>query len=266
MADILDQICAAKRDHINQQKAQFPLAEVEAAASLSGAPRGFLANLRRAAAADGIAVIAEIKRKSPSAGMIREDFSVAELALAYAEGGAACLSVLTDTAYFGGEDAFINTARLRTPLPVLRKDFTLDPYQVFEARAIGADAILLIMAAISDAQAAELADLAIALGMDVLVEVHETGELERALNLPCQMIGVNNRNLRTLQTSLATSEALAKLIPSDHFLVSESGIRTNADIQRLRQAGYSAFLVGEHLMQQRDVSAALQTLRGIEMK
>ncbi len=257
----LGEILAAKLDHVAASKAARPVASIEAA--LPTRPtRGFAAALAGRAAADGIALIAEIKRASPSKGLIRADFEPAALATAYAAGGAACLSVLTDRPYFQGHEDHLIAASTACSLPVLRKDFTLDPYQVAEARAIGADAVLLIVAALDDDLAAELEAAAVALGLDVLVEVHDERELERALRLRSPLIGVNNRDLRTFKVDLATTERLAALLPAERLLVAESGIATPADVARARSAGARACLVGESLMRQDDVAAATRRLLG----
>jgi indole-3-glycerol phosphate synthase len=259
MSDVLARICADKRRHVAACRDARPLAEVEAAARAADAPRGFAASLRRAMA-QGYGLIAEIKRASPSKGLIRKDFDPPSLARAYQAGGASCLSVLTDVPYFQGDDAFLVAAREACGLPVLRKDFMLDPYQVVEARALGADCILLIMAALDDAAARELAATASDWGMDVLVEVHDRSELDRALRLDCEMIGINNRNLKTLSIDLETTEALAPHIPADRLIVSESGLYAPADLARMARVGARCFLVGESLMRQEDVAAAVRAL------
>ncbi|WP_207478800.1 indole-3-glycerol phosphate synthase TrpC [Arenibaculum pallidiluteum] len=257
--DVLARICEDKLGHVAACIARRPLSEVEAAAREQGPPRGFAAALARASAT-GYGLIAEIKRASPSKGLIRKDFDPPALARAYAAGGATCLSVLTDIPYFQGEDGFLVAARAACALPVLRKDFMLDPYQVVEARALGADCILLIMAALDDRRARELAAAAADWGMDVLVEVHDGAELDRALKLPCRLIGVNNRNLKTLQVDIRTTEELAPRVPPDRLLVAESGLNTPADLARMAQARARCFLVGESLMRQRDVEAATRAL------
>jgi indole-3-glycerol phosphate synthase len=256
---VLDQIVELKRRDLSDELAATPLAALRAEAERAPRPPDFAAALRPAA---GVGLIAEIKRASPSKGLIRADFDPPSLARAYEAGGATCLSVLTDTPYFQGEDAFLEQARGTVRLPALRKDFMLDAYQVFEARAIGADCILLIMAALEDAEAAELESLAFDLGMDVLVEVHDAAEMTRALRLGSKLIGINNRNLKTLGVDLAVTEQLAPMVPKDRMLVAESGLYATADLERMHRVGASVFLVGESLMRQADVTDATRALLG----
>jgi indole-3-glycerol phosphate synthase len=267
MADVLARICADKRVEIERRKQARSLDAVSAAARTASPPRGFRAALERKAAKGIPALIAEIKKASPSRGLIRADFDPPTLARAYEAGGAACLSVLTDEPYFQGRDEYLTQARNTVSLPALRKDFMLDVYQVHEARALGADCILLIMAALDDSTARSLSDAAQALAMDVLAEIHDDEELERALALPGTLLGINNRNLKTLKVDLATFERLAPRVPRDRLLVAESGIRDAADIARLQAAGARAFLVGESLMAQADVTAATrQLLSGVGVR
>jgi indole-3-glycerol phosphate synthase len=263
MPDTLMEICDKKRAHIAQQKAMVSESVLHAHALRVTPPRGFHAALKEKFRQGGIGLIAEVKKASPSKGIIRADFNAAQLAGAYALGGATCLSVLTDIPYFQGDDRHLIEARGAVKLPVLRKDFMLDPYQVLEARSLGADCILLIMAALEDGQARELESIARELGMDVLIEVHDASELERALSqLSSRLLGINNRNLKTLEVNLATSEQLRAHVPADYTLVCESGITGHADIERMRAQDIHCFLVGESLMRETDVTRATKQLLG----
>lgn len=260
LPDTLLRILAEKEVEVRERASLTPLAEMEKRARDLDKPRDFTGALCAAVAEGRIGLIAEIKKASPSGGLIRDPFEPAELARAYQEAGAACLSVLTDAPYFQGSPADLVTARSACALPVLRKDFMIDPFQVFEARAMGADCILLILAALSDAQARELEEIARGLDMSVLAEVHDRRELDRALGLHTRLIGVNNRNLRTLKTDLATAEELVPLIPADRIPVAESGLRTPEDVRRMADAGARCILVGEHLLRQQDVTGAARAM------
>lgn len=255
---VLDRIVAYKRDEVAVRKARRPLSVIEQKARAADTPRGFHAAL--ANTLDRPALIAEIKKASPSKGLIREHFDPPALAQAYAQGGAACLSVLTDAPSFQGHESFLVAARGACALPVLRKDFLVDPWQIAESRALGADAILIIMACSDDALARDLYAAADAHGIDALVEVHDEAEMERAIALGAKLIGVNNRSLTTFETDLGTTERLAAMAPSDALLVAESGIFTHGDVVRLQQSGARAFLVGESLMRQADVADATRRL------
>lgn len=260
MSDILDRILARKVEEIAERSAKLNLSELMARVADLPDTRGFAAAIESKIEAGQPAVIAEIKKASPSKGVIREAFDPADIARSYELGGAACLSVLTDADFFQGHEDYLRQARSACSLPVLRKDFTIDPYQVYEARAMGADCILLIVAALDDANLLDLSLLAAELDLDVLVEVHDEEELERALDVPAPLIGVNNRNLRTFEVSLETSVNLRARAPQDRLLVSESGIATPADVARLRGVGIDAFLVGETFMRATDPGAALKQL------
>jgi indole-3-glycerol phosphate synthase len=263
MSDILDRINAVKRDEVAAAQAKVPLAALRAEAESRAEPtRGFVNALRAKIAAGRSGVIAEVKKASPSKGVLREDFRPADIARSYEQHGAACLSVLTDAPHFQGSVEYLKQARAACALPVLRKDFMIDPYQVYEARAMGADCILLIVASLDDGQMAELEDCALGLGLDVLVEVHGGDELERALRLKTPMVGINNRNLKTFEVTLDTTLGLLKQVPADRLLVTESGILGPGDVARMRQAQVNAFLVGEAFMRAPDPGAALAALFG----
>ena len=260
MSDILNTILARKTQEVAERSARVPLAALQA--RVAGAPpvRGFARALQAAIANGDAAVIAEVKKASPSKGVIRPDFHPADIAVSYEFGGAACLSVLTDVDFFQGADAYLQQAREACTLPVLRKDFVIDSYQVYEARVLGADCILLIVAALDDRQLAELSDLAMRLGMDVLVDVHDIDELERALQVPVPLVGINNRNLRTFEVSLDTTLSMKDAVPRDRLLVTESGILGPADVQVMRDAGVNAFLVGEAFMRVEEPGEGLRQL------
>ena len=255
----LQEICAAKHQEVAARKAHVSIAELQDRAAAQTEPRGFRDALMEPSR-KRFGLIAEIKRASPSKGLIREDFEPADHARAYEKGGAACLSVLTDAPYFQGHERYLVEARAACSLPVLRKDFMIDPWQILESRAIGADAVLIIVAALSDDRMAELGAIARQLGMDVLMEVHDEAELVRALDMKADMIGINNRDLATFSTDLATTERLAPRLPKGAIAISESGIRTHADCQRIARAGVRNFLVGESLMRETDVERATKML------
>ncbi len=260
--DILTEIVRHKAAEVTARAARTPVAMVRARVQQALAPRSFVDAIESRVQAGQAAVIAEIKKASPSKGVIRPDFDPAQIAASYERGGATCLSVLTDEKYFQGADAYLTEAKSACGLPVLRKDFVIDAYQVWEARAIGADCVLLIVAALGDAQLSELSHLALDLGMDVLVEVHDAAELQRALPLHLPLIGINNRNLRTFETSLDTTLDLLDQVPDDRIVITESGIHSPADVARMRRHGVQGFLVGEAFMRADDPGARLAELFG----
>lgn len=259
--DKLQEICATKRDEVTARKAVISLADLDRLAAVQSAPRGFRAALETKAG-NGFGLIAEIKKASPSKGLIRADFQPASHAKAYEAGGAACLSVLTDAPYFQGHEDYLIEARAACTLPALRKDFMIDPWQVAEARSIGADAILIIVAALDDGMMVEIESAALEYGMDVLVEVHNEAEMERAARLKSRLIGINNRDLKRFVTDLGATERLAPLAPKGSLIVSESGIGSHTDLQRLAKAEVRCFLVGESLMREDDIRAATRNLLG----
>ena len=260
MSDILNTILARKADEVAARRAQVPLAALQARLAEAPPLRGFARALHQSIADGDPAVIAEVKKASPSKGVIRPDFRPAEIAMSYEMGGASCLSVLTDVDFFQGSDAYLQQARNACSLPVLRKDFVIDPYQIVEARVLGADCVLLIVSALDDHQLADLSNTALELGLDVLVEVHDVDELERALQVPVPLIGINNRNLRTFEVSLDTTLAMKDMVPADRLLVTESGITGPRDVARMRSAGVNAFLVGEAFMRFDEPGVGLREL------
>ncbi|MEO0034527.1 MAG: putative Indole-3-glycerol phosphate synthase [Pseudomonadota bacterium] len=257
---ILDRICAEKRKLVAEHKNHRPIQELLNRAKDQAPPRGFAQALTDKVAAGGFGVIAEIKKASPSAGVIRPNFQPAQIARAYQRGGAACLSVLTDTRFFQGSDADLGAARSACDLPALRKDFLVDPYQVVEARALGADCVLLIVAALTDDDLAQMESIALGYGMDVILEVHDEAELDRALKLRSPLIGINNRDLKVMRTDIATTERLVPLLPPDRVAISESGLESPADLKRMADVGVRRFLIGESLMRRTDVEEALRVL------
>lgn len=261
MSDVLEEICSEKRRHIDERKQLLSVDELEKIIAANGKARGFHRALKDKATESGYGLICEIKKASPSKGLIRKDFDPVELAEAYTRGGATCLSVLTDIPYFQGSDDYLRMARSASPLPALRKDFMLEPYQILESRALGADCVLLILAALTQNQAEEMERLALDLGMDVLLEVHDEFEVDRALNLQSPLIGINNRNLKTLEVDISTTEKLAPKITDDRFLIAESGLYEVDDLRRLAKEGVRGFLIGESLMRQENVEQAARALQ-----
>ena len=264
MSDVLEEICAKTHLHVAERKSAVSEAQLFEKTKNAEPPRGFVSKLKQARNQSGFGLIAEIKKASPSKGLIRADFDPPKLAEAYRDGGAACLSVLTDEPYFQGRDDFLVTARDSVPLPVLRKDFMVDPYQIIESRSLGADCVLLIMAVLDDQLAADLKQLAEELGMDTLIEVHNAAETARALKLSPSLLGINNRNLKTLSVDLQVTESLAPLAGEDTLLVSESGLYSHEDLQRMAVAGVTCFLAGESLMRQKHVAKATRRLLGLD--
>lgn len=263
MSDVLVEICDRKRKHVAARKKAVSLSALEEQAKAASPARGFERELENSAFIGAYGIIAEIKKASPSKGLIRDDFDPSALAKAYEAGGAQCLSVLTDEPYFQGSDDYLKAARDAVAIPVLRKDFMIDPYQITESRALGADCILLIMAALDGAQPHEFEQQAMELGMSVLVEVHNEAELDKALDLDTRLVGINNRNLKTLEVDLGVTETLSKMLPQGTLSVSESGLKTKEDLDRIADHGVYCFLVSESLMRQDDVELALKTLLGI---
>ncbi|HIF26797.1 MAG TPA: indole-3-glycerol phosphate synthase TrpC [Micavibrio sp.] len=259
---VLNEICTKKQDHVEACKSQRPLTEVITESKNNKTQQRFRKRILDKASSNKVALIAEVKKASPSHGLIREDFDPVKIARIYSESGAACLSVLTDVPYFQGHDTYLQEIRQATDLPLLRKDFMIDPYQIYESRILGADCILLIMAALSDTQAEEMSGIASELGMDTLCEVHDEEELQRAIDLKFNMIGINNRNLKTLDVSLERGLAMAKDLPPDVTRIAESGIHKHEHITMYQSAGFHGFLVGESLMRQPDIATATKTLLG----
>ncbi|WP_158743449.1 indole-3-glycerol phosphate synthase TrpC [Acidisphaera sp. L21] len=262
MPDVLARICSDMMREVAERRVAYPIETLRRKITDAGSPRGFANALKEAVASGRCGLIAEVKKASPSAGLIRPDFDPAAIAQAYEHAGATCLSVLTNAPYFQGEIAHLKTARAATRLPVLRKDFMVDPWQIYESRAMGADCVLIIMAAVTNAMAIEMEGIARSLEMDVLVEVHDQAELDRALGLQTPLIGVNNRNLKTMRTDLQTTIDLAPFVPPDRLLITESGIRDHHDVHRLGEVGAQCLLVGESLLRQADIGQAVHALLG----